>query len=350
LRLPCAAAARLVPPGRQIRKGIVRASNREPLNRRAFSLAELLVVVGVVALLIAVILPPLQLAQRQARRTHCAAKLQQLGYALEHARTDHKYYPLWDDGGAPTRYTWIDVLLQQRLLGNSGGEHVSGNASVTRPGAVGAAFRIGYCPEDGMPDPLNSARHSNLNYPAADGRGIDYSYGIGVPLSAGGWGYRPGFGPPADRRPRRFREYQTNTAGRVLAGDATSSAIYNLNGRGVISRIWNDPTQFDNTIAWQRHGTSNSQPWAANLLFQDGHVGNRRYRPAEREPVNTTLTYLWHPGEPIGVGPDNQWRGNWYPYVPPPNAASNPAGDDLPRELVPRWYTANQRWTRIIHK
>ena len=69
----------------------------------------ILLVVGIVALLIAVILPPLQLARRKAIQTKCGAQLQQLGRALESARNEHGFYPLWDDGGTSIRYTWIDV-------------------------------------------------------------------------------------------------------------------------------------------------------------------------------------------------------------------------------------------------
>jgi type II secretory pathway pseudopilin PulG len=64
---------------------MVRQSSNPRVSRtrtfRAFSLAELLVVTGVIALLIAITLPPLQYAKRQAMRTQCSAQLQQFGRA-----------------------------------------------------------------------------------------------------------------------------------------------------------------------------------------------------------------------------------------------------------------------------
>ena len=306
---------------------------------RAFSLAELLVVVGIVTLLIALMLPPLQMARRKTMQTACSAQLQQLGRALEGARADYGFYPLWDDGGDSIRYTWIDVLMQNQLLSPSGAPERS-------PG--GRAIRgLGYCPADRLPDPLNSARHQGLIYPPRHNRaGIDYSYGIGVPLSAGGWAWQSG--SARDGRPRRFPGYERGTSGRVLAGDAVSAAIYNLSGDALRTGIWNAPTQFDNTIAWGRHpgGTDGAQ--AANLLFQDGHVESVGFHSGRRYPVNTSRYYVWHAGESIHVDPEDRYEDNWYPCVPP---ASTGSGRGVyPAELDPRWYTRTHRWTRVKPK
>src|SRR5690606_15463895 len=87
--------------------------------------------------------------------------------------------------------------------------------------------RVGYCPSDTLPDPLNSARHPNLVHPRSGSRGIDYSYGIGAPLAAGGWAAGAGGPQASGRPPRRFVDAMRNTSGRVLAGDAVESVIYN---------------------------------------------------------------------------------------------------------------------------
>lgn len=313
--------------------------NRRSTAAGAFSLAELLVVLGVVALLIAITLPPLQLARRQARQTLCAVRLHTLGKALEDGRSEFRFYPLWDDNGSPTRYTWIDVLIQLRYLREQGG--ANGGA-----GGRGAGLATGYCPADRLPDLLNEARHPTLTYPLDRNRnGVDYSYGIGVPLSAGGWKWSP----PGERtnRPRRFLEHERNVSSRVLAGDGYDSMIYNLSGRALRSGIWNDPTQFDNTVAWGRHGSMAGEAPAANLLFQDGHVANQHF-DAAAEFVNTSRTFLWYPGEPVGVGPEDQWGGQYYPNQPPNNWLTG--GSDFPDEMLPVWYTLRHAWTNVNFK
>lgn len=325
--------------------------------RAGFSLAELLVVVGILALLLAIIAPPLRLARQQAQRTQCSAQLQQLGIALQHSFSDFGFYPAPDDGGAPIRYTWIDVLVQRRYLGTTDGRlrsaaSGSGEEPTNAPAAAAPrdVVRLGYCPADEMPEPLNVARYPDLIYPPTGMRGgVDYSYGIGMPLASGGWAWRPT--TPIDRqRSRRFRDYAEGASKRVLAGDGYASMLYNLSGQALESNIWNDPTQYDNTVAWSRHFSTTGTQFGANLLFQDGHAGPVKYDTTREERVNTMTACLWRPGESLNTNPNDHIGDQWYPNQLPPSYQSFPQGDVFPNELLAYWYTETNHWTAISHK
>ena len=71
------------------------ATRHQPLatKRSGFTLIELLVVIAVIAVLMAVLLPSLRAARERAKRTVCAANLQQIGRGIMAYGMDHDRLP-----------------------------------------------------------------------------------------------------------------------------------------------------------------------------------------------------------------------------------------------------------------
>jgi prepilin-type N-terminal cleavage/methylation domain-containing protein/prepilin-type processing-associated H-X9-DG protein len=154
--------------------------------RRAFTLIELMIVVGIIAILISLLLPAIQSAREQARRAQCTNNLLQLGIAMANYASTHSVLPpgVVNDTGPifnlPHGYHhgWAVQILP--FIGqNNVYRHFNLQESVYAASNLTARdVRIAtfLCPSSGSPGPISYAGcHHDVEAPIAmDNHGVLY--------------------------------------------------------------------------------------------------------------------------------------------------------------------------------
>ena len=113
-------------------------SYRRPHSNGGFTLVELLVVIGIIALLISMLLPALNSAREQAKAATCLSNLRQIGTAMTMYAQEFGNYVVpgsilrWDSGkpqGGRGEENWATMLVMLKYLTATSQLELSGSGS-----------------------------------------------------------------------------------------------------------------------------------------------------------------------------------------------------------------------------
>ncbi len=207
-------------------KGPVTGLNRGRRVKRAFTLVELLVVIAIIGVLIALLLPAVQMAREAARRMQCSNKLKQLGIAVHNyhdafnalpagnggpygktpLKVNNQFHPQWSIFVSLLPFMEMNALYEQFLSTNLQDDIVTGTAwystgttyKTTSPATENIVAL--FCPSDGATGTQPAERHgmTSYRYNRGDNPGaiMDNADGNGQPIYNNSWnrGSRGPFG------------------------------------------------------------------------------------------------------------------------------------------------------------
>jgi prepilin-type N-terminal cleavage/methylation domain-containing protein/prepilin-type processing-associated H-X9-DG protein len=200
--------------------------------RRAFSLIELMVVIGIIAILIGFLMPALSTARRQAKSVQCQSNLRQVGQALVMYAGNWKgwIFPPALDSSMPREERWPTQVFKPPLW----------NPPIMK------------CPSDELPSP--PPVFNPTGYENGDENGADHSYILNNHIAA--------------------REIKMGS--RDLGGLSASDLIVAGEKRTDKDDYYMSTGNFPGHLEQYRHGLQRG----SNYLYLDWHVATQMPKEA----------------------------------------------------------------------
>jgi len=234
-------------------------TRRQPHARTAFTLVELLVVIGIIAVLISILMPALRRARQHAQRTACLSQMRQIGVALAGYCAEHK-------GRTPVQIydavrNWGDPAVYDSPPLPNGGHLVNRSGFAALLPYLGAEKRVFACP---------ASFDYTWNNPADNATALsDTSY--------------MGNQAVHDRRLAKIRRsaevvYVQENRFRWNIAWLRPARVTPVNARPQVYSMWcwQNPNNHRGGRPWGQEYSNNHEE-GGNLAFVDGHAEYRKH-------------------------------------------------------------------------
>jgi prepilin-type processing-associated H-X9-DG protein/prepilin-type N-terminal cleavage/methylation domain-containing protein len=132
-----------------------RESRQFCVRRTAFTIIEVLVVIAIIGVLVALLLPAVQMAREAARRTGCVNNLKQMGLALHAYHDDLLVFPpgrtrgtIDGQGHCFSAFAQLLPYLEQATLSNAINFQLSADRSIENNTVRASVIELFLCPSD----------------------------------------------------------------------------------------------------------------------------------------------------------------------------------------------------------
>jgi prepilin-type N-terminal cleavage/methylation domain-containing protein/prepilin-type processing-associated H-X9-DG protein len=270
-------------------------------TRKGFTLVELLVVIGIIAVLVALLLPSLHKARQQAITAKCLSNLRGIGHGINTYAADYKgaLVPGWVasvSGGGAGLDNYATILVGMKYLPAPQAPTVGSDLD-----AIDDGQSIFFCPE-GLPTKHETGAGANGPFPPVsmtDGVGrwcwrrqsqevdpgwtktgviVDTWYGINMINNT----------TSNQAKPFPFRKLRYQTVGTAIVLEGEWTKLSSIKNQSDLTIMFDGLRWLDGefTALSFRHNNNRT----ANFLFADGHCESLNISVIPTDPADPTRT------------------------------------------------------------